>query len=419
MKHSAAVTVGRFFALDLGVAALSFLYFFLTGTAPEDGLRIAAGVFAALLPTPFLTAYILPLRLGRKRALSALSENPDGRPLSREFLSELAGVDTLAFCRRGVLTTGMMHVADVVPEGINPRVLLLLAASAESGAAHPAGRAIYDFALEKGIEPETPTVTNEIPHAGVEAIVGRVPVRVGTASWLQKEQIHISADLLTLADQLSTRGQMPIFVAESGRARGILVLEESLRLGMGHVMKELNALGVRTILCTAANKRLARSYQKRTQFDEIRAESSAADTAQAIGLLQARSHVAAWAGRPAEKTVEDVPGEAGTTSENTGNTSRNDISDRKDADGATPADTAALDLSACKLESIPALIEAGRDMTGLQRDSKRAAIFLLLVLYLLAILPPLLLSLTVPPLLALAMNLIFTTALTVLLIQRN
>lgn len=418
MKHSAAFRVGRLFALDLGIAALSFLYFFLTGTAPAESLRIAAGVFAALLPTPFLTAYLLPLRLGRKHALSALSENPDGRPLSREFLSELAGVDTLAFCRRGVLTTGMMHVADVVPEGINPRVLLLLAASAESGAAHPAGRAIYDFALEKGIEPETPTVANEIPHAGVEAIVGRVPVRVGTASWLQKEQIHISADLLTLADQLSTRGQMPVFVAESGRARGILVLEESLRLGMGHVMKELRFLGVRTILCTAANKRLARSYQKRTQFDEIRAESSAADTAQAIGLLQARSHVAAWVGRPekgAKTDVEDAENEIYAEAKN-GN---DGIAVKDSAGSATPGNTAALDLSDCKLESIPALIKAGRDMTGLQRDSKRSAIFLLLVLYLLAILPPLLLNLTVPPLLALAMNLIFTTALTVLLIQRN
>ncbi|MCI6159361.1 MAG: HAD family hydrolase [Selenomonadaceae bacterium] len=412
MRHTAAFGAALFFAAELGIAALSFLYFLHSGNAPGDCLRIAAGVFAALLPTPFLTARVLPPRLGRKRARAALREGSDRTVQSRRFLAELAAVDTLAFCRRGVLTTGKVHVADVVPEGINPRVLLLLAASAESGARHPVGRAILDFAREKGIEPEEPLVANEIPHAGVEAIVNRVPVRVGTADWLQKEHVRISADLLTLADQLSTRGQMPIFVAEAGRARGILVLEESLRLGMGHVMKELQALGVRTMLCTAANKRLSRAYQKRVPFDEIRAESSAADTAQALQLLGARSHIAAWAGRPAENATELA---ANATEEASGKATPQTDGAR----AASPADTAALDLSAFPLEAIPALIEAGRHMNSLRRDALRVAIFLLLVLLLLAFLPPLLAGLIVPPPIALLMNLIGTTACTVLLIQRG
>lgn len=400
MRHTAALGAALFFAAELGIAALSFLYFLHSGNAPGDCLRIAVGVFAALLPTPFLTARVLPPRLGKKRARAALREGSDHTAPCRRFLAQLAAIDTLAFCRRGVLTTGKVHVADVVPEGINPRVLLLLAASAESGARHPIGRAILDFAREKGIDLEEPLVANEIPHAGVEAIVNRVPVRVGTADWLQKEHVRISADLLTLADQLSTRGQMPIFVAEAGRARGILVLEESLRLGMGHVMKELQALGVRTMLCTAASKRLARAYQKRVPFDEIRAESSAADTAQALQLLGARSHIAAWAGRPAENASE----EAASAGE---------------APRVTPADAAALDLSAFPLASIPALIKAGRHMNSLQEDAGHTAILLLLVLLLLAFLPPLLAGIIVPPPIALLMNLIGTTACTVLLIQRG
>ena len=69
---------------------------------------------------------------------------------------------------------------------------------------------------------------NEIRGCGVEALISHTPLRVGRPDWLLEEGVEISAELLTKADQLSLRGQLPIFVANGKYCRGIIALDDEI-----------------------------------------------------------------------------------------------------------------------------------------------------------------------------------------------
>ncbi len=269
--------------LGLGLACALGTYWWLETGQPTLAVSVAAATLIAVLPLPWLLARPLVLWRAQRQARALGITLTD-----KNILAELALIDTLVISRRGTITSGQPYIANMIPEGLSRNALISLAAAAEQGAGHPIGQAIVAFATAHELTLPTPATCNELPGRGVEAMINRLPVRVGRPEWLQKEGIELDAAFLTRADQISTRGRQPIFVANGQYIRGILIFDDEIADSTIAAIHSLQRAGMRVVLLTADNQRLARATEKRTQVDA--AQGNLTPTAKAQEVQNLRLH---------------------------------------------------------------------------------------------------------------------------------
>ena len=311
--------------LTIGMAC----YWYLDGEKLPTVLEAAASILLAGLPIPLWLTGRLPLARGTARAGQA-----DIELETPAILADIHQIDTLVVAKSGVITEGKPYIAALIPEGVSQGTLLALAASAERDATHPVGQVIYNTALERHLRVQPLAAFNEIPGCGVEALVNRTPLRVGTPEWLQKEGVDISAELLTKADQLSLRGQLPVFVANGKYCRGIIALDDEIPQNTITSLHKLQRQKLNIIMLTSTNKRLASAVIKQTGIDEARHGLSIEDKAREVQLLKAHGAAIAMIGKDssdeAAMTEADLTIQLGASAPRTGDPA-------KDIDQPQPA----------------------------------------------------------------------------------
>ncbi len=258
-------------------------YWHSTGLEYVLALNVAAAVFIAALPLPYMLGKILPYARGAKRA-----KNMDVTLNSNSQLAEIANIDTLILARHGVVTEGHPYVANLFPAGVSQNTLLSLAASAEKQASHPLGRAIYETASQRGLQLLEASTFTEIPGCGVEAIVGRNSLRVGSLAWLKREGIDISADLITKNDQLTQRGHSTVFVANGKYCRGIIAIDDALSDDTVKAVRKLQRQNIQTVMLTRENKRTAAAIAKEAGLTSAHGQLTVEGKLREIQLLKAR-----------------------------------------------------------------------------------------------------------------------------------
>lgn len=167
-------------------------------------------------------------------------------------LEALASIDTVVFDKTGTLTIGQPEVTGLDPVGdLTADQLLRLAAAVEQGSGHSLARTTVAAATRRGLKLPVVSQVVEAPGRGVRGEVeGRVVV-VGTLSLL-REQAPGAVAALELA-QGSQRG-LQAFVAEDGRAAGIISYADRVRPNAAEIVAGLPALGVRRILMLSGDQ---------------------------------------------------------------------------------------------------------------------------------------------------------------------
>lgn len=246
-------------------------------------LNAAAATLIAALPFPYMLGKILPFVKSKRQAEKSDIILPPGCQLE-----DVGNIDTLILGKHGVITEGHPYVATLYPAGVSQNTLLALAASAESQANHPLGKAIYETASQRGAQLLEASTFTEIPGCGVEAIVGRNSLRVGSLFWLQREGIDISADLITKNDQLAQRGHSTVFVANGKYCRGIIAIDDALSDDTLKAVRKLQRQHLRTVMLTRENKRTAETVGKQAGLDSVHGQLTLEGKLREIQLLKAR-----------------------------------------------------------------------------------------------------------------------------------
>ncbi|MBO5650748.1 MAG: HAD family hydrolase [Selenomonas sp.] len=258
-------------------------YWHTAGLDDATVLDAVAAVFITGLPLPYMLGKILPYTRGAQQAKKKdilLSHNSQ--------LAEVGNIDTLILNRHGIVTEGQPYVANLYPTGVSPNSLLSLAASAEKQASHPLGRAIYETASQRGLQLLEASTFNEIPGCGVEAIVGRNSLRVGSLAWLKREGIDISAELITKNDQLAQKGHCTVFVANGKYCRGIIAIDDALSEDTLKAIRKLKRQHIHTVMLTRENKRTAEAIAKKAGIDAAQGQLTTEGKLREIQLLKAR-----------------------------------------------------------------------------------------------------------------------------------
>ena len=267
-------------------------YWHTVGLDANTVLNVTATVFIAGLPLPYMWGQFLPYVRGARQA-----KKNDITLINKTQLAEAGNIDTLILARHAVVTEGHPYVASLYPAGVSQNTLLSLAASAEKQSSHPLGRAIYETASQRGLQLLEASTFTEIPGCGVEAIVGRNSLRVGSLAWLKREGIDISADLITKNDQLAQRGHCTVFVANGKYCRGIIAIDDALSDDTQKAIHKLKRLHIHTVMLTRENKRTAEAIRKKAGLDAAHGQLTTEGKLREIQLLKARGTGVAMAAR--------------------------------------------------------------------------------------------------------------------------
>ena len=209
----------------------------------------------------------------------------------------LAQLKELAVNLSGTISYGAPAVTDIFPNGISSSRLLALAAAIEKGIDHPIAEAIVEEASVRGLALPDVSASNAVPGKGAEALMNRQALSLGSAKFLQEQNIEIPAELFTKADQLAYKGQIIVFVAIGKFCRGFITLHDKIKRSVPGDISFLREMGITTTLLTGANRSTAKSYGKPASIHQIRSELDSMGKAKELLLMQTGGHVIGAAGR--------------------------------------------------------------------------------------------------------------------------
>ncbi len=242
-------------------------------------LGLGAGAVALQIglgePVPYallsgLTVLIVscPCALGLATPLAVAAGTRAG--LERRIVVKHAGVfeqaadlGVVAFDKTGTLTTGRMEVRDTVGDP----------ATLESGRAieryssHPVGEAVAHSAA--GTEAEVREV--ETHPRGIAATVDGTRVFVGHPDAYREWGGAIPSALVERAERAVESAQVPVVVGETGEARGLFVVGDTIRGEADAVLDRLDGT-VRVGVCTGDHEAAVTSLRTDPRIDAVFAE---------------------------------------------------------------------------------------------------------------------------------------------------
>ncbi|MBR0090884.1 MAG: cation-translocating P-type ATPase [Lachnospiraceae bacterium] len=211
---------------------------------------------------------------------------------SGEALEKMGRVYAVAFDKTGTLTSGSLHVSDIVTTGTMSREeLLLYAASAEAKSEHPLGRAIVDYAKEKGLPLKESEDFRMSAGRGVTAVFDGAPWVLGTERMLSENGIPVCGQAGTAAQKLRADGKALVFVAGADAVEGIIALSDTVRPEARAMVGSLCAMHVTPVLLTGDHESAARYLAAQTGLREIRASLLPEDKVRELYALKEKGSV--------------------------------------------------------------------------------------------------------------------------------
>lgn len=285
------------FLVDLLISGAVAAYLYFTqgiDAAFSSGLAI----FISFSPICAVLAEPFALFFTAKR-LSA-QEIKINNPNALKFLSE---VDVVALPYTRVLTCKEFYITDLVTEGLKQSELLAMAASAERNAEHILGRTIFDAAAARGLKLQQLTESEELQGRGVESIIKKIVVRVGSPGWIESLNVSVSIKLRNKIDQLLVKGKSTLLVSTGRLARGIIALKDEINADAQKFLLTLREKKIESLLLTAQPKKMAYRIAKDFEIDHIRTNLTPEGKSREIQVFRARGKTVAAIGTD----LQDLP----------------------------------------------------------------------------------------------------------------
>jgi Cu+-exporting ATPase len=306
VQHLADKIAAVFVPVVLGIALATGVGWYLYGSvgqqwpAGQTWAAIAKAVCSVLIiACPCALGLAVPAALmvgiGRGAKQGILIRDIDA-------LQSAERIDTVVLDKTGTVTRGKPAVVGVLSfDGDTDEGQVLgLAASAEQFSEHPLAKAIAAHATSRGLRIADPgSFTNDSGFGVVATVDGRA-LLVGSESLLVK---HGYARPSERADGPAAPdpAQTLVYVAERNgdsevKLLGLVALSDELKPDSQTAVRELQALGLKTLLLTGDNEAAARFIAHQVGIDDVRANVKPGGKADVIRELQAARRVVVMVG---------------------------------------------------------------------------------------------------------------------------
>ncbi len=205
-------------------------------------------------------------------------------------LEKAGRITAIVFDKTGNLTMGKPEVAATE---LLDRQTTELAATLASHSTHPISQAIAKAAsLGNNISD-----WREVRGAGVEAMQGRTPVRLGSLRWLRASGVEMKAGE-SFITEWSGQGATIVGLGSGNSLVGLFAVRDATKPGAGMVVTQLQNQGLKTHLLTGDNTPTAANIAKALGIapENVFAEVKPEQKAEFIKKLQAQGERVAFVG---------------------------------------------------------------------------------------------------------------------------
>ena len=260
-------------------------------------------------------------------------------------------LSSIALDKTGTLTHGKPVQTDflALQEGQDAR-WRMIAASLAARSDHPVSRAIAEHAAQQ----QTPLRSVEhlaaLPGMGVRGAIEGVDYQLGNHRMVEALGLCSTALEATL-DQLERAGKSVVVLCDPQQALAVFAVADTLKDSSREAIRELQALGVQTLMLSGDNPHTAQAIATAVGIDQARGNQLPEDKLQAVEALQAQGQVVGMVG----DGINDAPALA-----------RADIGFAMAAAGTdTAIETADVALMDDDLRKIPAFIRLSRQTAAI------------------------------------------------------
>lgn len=196
------------------------------------------------------------------------------------YLEALAKAETVVFDKTGTLTKGSFAVTRCYPQGISGERLLELAACAEKDSSHPISRSIVK-AYGKDTERFGVNDVQEIAGHGISVSLDGKKVLAGNTKLMRLKNIPFQP--------IAEAGTV-VYVAEDGKYRGAVLIEDEIKEDAAFAVRELKKAGVRkTVMLTGDAKAVGEKVAEKLGLDLAYTELLPADKVEHMERLLAET----------------------------------------------------------------------------------------------------------------------------------
>lgn len=278
--------------IALAVGTLGFWLGTGSGWTPALTAAISVLIIACPCALGLATPTALMVGTGRGAQLGILIKGP-------EVLESTRRVDTVVLDKTGTVTTGQMTLHDVVASpGEDRDEVLRIAAALEHGSEHPIARAIVDGAADAGLRLDAVEGFTNVEGLGVQGVVDGRAVVVGRPRLLEDWSLPLGGDLEAALTQARSTGATPVAIGWDGKARGILIVSDTVKATSAEAISRLRELGLTPHLLTGDNAEAARTVAAAVGIDpaNVIADVMPADKVAVVQRLQSEGRVVAMVG---------------------------------------------------------------------------------------------------------------------------
>lgn len=254
----------------------------LLGASLQEAMLYAVSVLIIACPCALglATPTALMVGTGRSAKMGVLIKNGT-------VLQEVQKIQTVVFDKTGTITIGQPLVTDVV--GDEARVLTL-AASLETFSEHPLAQAVLSRAEEKGLVLSPVENFQAIEGKGVQGQIDQQLVTLGNGKL--HDGTLMDPELEKRMVELQEQAKTVISLAVDGQVIGLIAIQDAPKASSKEAIKKLKERGLKTVMLTGDNERVAQAIAKQVGIDTVIADVLPQEKASAIQKLQESSKVA-------------------------------------------------------------------------------------------------------------------------------
>jgi Cu+-exporting ATPase len=275
-----------FVPLVLAIAAITYFAWLAHGDDISQSVLAGVAVLVVACPCALGLATPMAIVVGAGRAARAGVLFKEARALQL-----LSHADIVILDKTGTLTLGAPSVLSIVAmEGINPDLLLAIAASVEQKSEHVLARAIVQEAKGKNLTLLPCLDFEAVPGLGVKAVVDGKKIAIGSARFLKECGITIPRE------QEENGKNSLIFVAIDEAFAGLAKVGDELRPSARAAIDFLHAQGIRTIIASGDSETAVRESATALGVTEIFAGLAPAEKTALVKTLQAKKNTVVMVG---------------------------------------------------------------------------------------------------------------------------
>ena len=186
------------------------------------------------------------------------------------YIEEIKKDRVIVFDKTGTLTEGKPEITDILPlNNYSKEELLTIAASLESKSNHPLAAPILKKAEISKIKLENVNDFKSINGKGLKGKIKGKLFYIGNKTFFSELNINLPIKDI---EKLENQGKTLVLISNNTHLIGIITLMDKIRENSKETIKKIKERGIRTIMLTGDNKKVADAIAEKLGIDKVYSE---------------------------------------------------------------------------------------------------------------------------------------------------